>query len=167
LLIADEVMSGFGRTGEWFAVNHWNAVPDMITMAKGITSGYLPLGAVVVSDRIASFFEEHTFWGGLTYSGHPMSGAAGIATLRACQEDRLLDNTKQMELVMASALSLGCSAFAFSPQIGYNGSDLYAGPSAQARNCNSKGSWAVYRRRPSGMQGRHSMAAWLPSSRPA
>jgi len=82
LLIADEVMSGFGRTGEWFAINHWNVKPDMITMAKGITSGYLPLGAAVVSSEIAEFFDSHTLWGGLTYSGHPMSCAAGIATLK-------------------------------------------------------------------------------------
>jgi taurine--2-oxoglutarate transaminase len=105
LLIADEVMSGFGRTGEWFAVNHWDVVPDMITAAKGITSGYLPLGAVIVSERIAQFFEEHTFWGGLTYSGHPMSCAAGLATLQVYEEDGLLENTRQMEHIMADGLA--------------------------------------------------------------
>jgi taurine--2-oxoglutarate transaminase len=105
LLIADEVMSGFGRTGEWFAVNHWDVVPDMITMAKGITSGYLPLGAVVVSQRIAQFFERHTFWGGLTYSGHPMSCAAGMATLQVYKEDGLLENAREMEQVMAHGLA--------------------------------------------------------------
>jgi taurine--2-oxoglutarate transaminase len=105
LLIADEVMSGFGRTGEWFAVNHWNVVPDMIAMAKGITSGYLPLGAVIVSERIADYFEEHTFWGGLTYSSHPMSCAAGIATLQVYQEDRLLENAQQMSTVMGQGLA--------------------------------------------------------------
>jgi taurine--2-oxoglutarate transaminase len=105
LLIADEVMSGFGRTGEWFAVNHWDVVPDMITMAKGITSGYLPLGAVTVSERIAGFFEDHTFWAGLTYSGHPMCCAAGIATIQVYKEDNLLENTRQMERVMAEGLN--------------------------------------------------------------
>jgi taurine--2-oxoglutarate transaminase len=105
LLIADEVMSGFGRTGTWFAVNQWGVVPDMITAAKGITSGYLPLGAVIVSPRIGDFFEDHTFWGGLTYSGHPMSCAAGIATLEVYQEDRLLENTRQMEQVMSQGLA--------------------------------------------------------------
>jgi len=105
LLIADEVMSGFGRTGKWFAINHWNIVPDMITMAKGITSGYLPLGAVLVSERISEFFEENTFWGGLTYSGHPMSCAAGVATLRVYREDRLLENTRQMAQVMAQGMA--------------------------------------------------------------
>jgi taurine--2-oxoglutarate transaminase len=105
LLIADEVMSGFGRTGEWFAVNNWNVVPDMIAMAKGITSGYLPLGAVIVSERIAEFFEDRTFWGGLTYSGHPMSCAAGMATIQVYRDDGLLENTRRMERVMAEGLA--------------------------------------------------------------
>jgi taurine--2-oxoglutarate transaminase len=105
LLIADEVMSGFGRTGTWFAVNNWNVVPDMITMAKGLTSGYLPLGAVVVSEQIAQHFEKNPFWSGLTYSGHPMSCAAALATLQVYQDDRLLENTQQMERVMADGLA--------------------------------------------------------------
>jgi taurine--2-oxoglutarate transaminase len=105
LLIADEVMSGFGRTGEWFAVNNWGVVPDMITMAKGITSGSLPLGAVIVSEPIARFFEDRTFWSGLTYSGHPMSCAAGIATIGVYEEDGLLENARQMEPVMADGLA--------------------------------------------------------------
>ena len=104
LLIADEVMSGFGRTGEWFAVDNWNVAPDMITMAKGITSGYMPLGAVVVSKRIAEHFEDHTFWSGLTASGHPISCAAALATLRVYREDRLLENTRRMESVLAQGL---------------------------------------------------------------
>ena len=105
LLIADEVMSGFGRTGEWFAVNNWGVTPDIMTMAKGITSGYLPLGAVIVSERIADYFENHTFWGGLTYSGHPMSCAAAIAALRVYEEDGLLENTRRMEKVMTDGLA--------------------------------------------------------------
>ncbi len=105
LLIADEVMSGFGRTGEWFAVNRWGVVPDMITMAKGITSGYLPLGAVIVSERIADYFEDHMFWSGLTYSSHPMSCAAAIATLQVYEEEKLLEHTRQMERVMADELA--------------------------------------------------------------
>lgn len=104
LLIADEVMSGFGRTGEWFAVNHWGVVPDMIVSAKGVTSGYLPLGLVIVSERIADHFEAHTFWAGLTYSGHPMSCAAGIATLEVYERDGLLENARRMESVMARGL---------------------------------------------------------------
>ena len=105
LLISDEVMSGFGRTGEWFAVNNWDVTPDIIATAKGITSGYLPLGAVIVSERIAEFFEKHTFWAGLTYSGHPMSCAAAIATIQTYQKDDLLENAKRMERVMAEGLA--------------------------------------------------------------
>jgi taurine--2-oxoglutarate transaminase len=105
LLIADEVMSGFGRTGTWFAVDHWDVVPDMITMAKGITSGYLPLGAVAVSEQIAQHFEQNPFWSGLTYSGHPMSCAAAMATLQVYQNDGLMENTRQMEAVMAKGLA--------------------------------------------------------------
>jgi taurine--2-oxoglutarate transaminase len=77
----------------------------MITTAKGITAGYLPLGAVIVSEQIARFFEEHTFWGGLTYSGHPMSCAAGIATLQVYEKDGLLENTRRMEGIMAEGLA--------------------------------------------------------------
>ncbi len=105
LLIADEVMSGFGRTGKWFAVDHWHVEPDMITVAKGLTSGYLPLGGVIVSRQIADFFEERTLWGGLTNSGHPLCCAAALATLQVYQEDGLLENARQMEQVMAQRLS--------------------------------------------------------------
>jgi taurine--2-oxoglutarate transaminase len=105
LLIADEVMSGFGRTGTWFAVDNWGVVPDMITMAKGITSGALPLGAVIVSEPIASHFEENTFWSGLTASGHPMSCAAALATLKVYEEDSLFENTRKMGRLMAEGLS--------------------------------------------------------------
>src|SRR5436309_10667034 len=76
LMIADEIMCGFGRTGEWFAVNHWNVVPDLLSAAKGLTSSYLPLGAVAISPDIAEFFQDNVFWGGLTYNSHPLSCAA-------------------------------------------------------------------------------------------
>lgn len=94
LLISDEVMSGWGRTGEWFAVDNWKVVPDMITTAKGITSGYVPLGAVIVSEPIANYFEDHMLWCGLTYSGHPLACAAGAATLEVYEEDGLIKNAK-------------------------------------------------------------------------
>ncbi|NOR89129.1 MAG: aminotransferase class III-fold pyridoxal phosphate-dependent enzyme, partial [Anaerolineales bacterium] len=96
LLISDEVMSGFGRTGKWFAVDNWDVAPDIITMAKGITSGYVPLGAVVVSERIAQHFEDNKLWCGLTYSGHPLSCAAGVAVVRVYEEDGLIDNAAQV-----------------------------------------------------------------------
>jgi taurine--2-oxoglutarate transaminase len=82
LLVCDEIMCGLGRTGRWFAVDHWNVVPDMITMAKGLTSAYLPLGAVAMSDRIAAYFDKNVFYGGLTYNAHPLSLAAGKHAFR-------------------------------------------------------------------------------------
>src|ERR1051325_9934082 len=87
MLVCDEVMCGLGRTGRWFAADHWNAGPDMITMAKGLTSEYLPLGAVAVSDRIASYFDRNVFYGGLTYNAHPMSLAASEACLQGMIDD--------------------------------------------------------------------------------
>jgi taurine--2-oxoglutarate transaminase len=92
LLISDEVMSGWGRTGKWFAVGNWNVVPDIITTAKGITAGYVPLGAVIISDPIAEYFEDKMLWCGLTYSGHPLACAAGLATIEVYEEDHLLEN---------------------------------------------------------------------------
>jgi taurine--2-oxoglutarate transaminase len=92
LLISDEVMSGWGRTGKWFAVDNWSVVPDIITTAKGITSGYVPLGAVIVSEPIAEYFEDKMLWCGLTYSGHPLACAAGVATIDVYSEDGLLQN---------------------------------------------------------------------------
>jgi len=96
LLISDEVMSGFGRTGKWFAVDNWNVAPDIMTMAKGITSGYVPLGAVVVTDQIAHHFDDNMFWCGLTYSAHPLSCAAGIATVKVYEDDGLIQNAAEV-----------------------------------------------------------------------
>jgi taurine--2-oxoglutarate transaminase len=92
LLIADEVMAGFGRTGRWFAVDNWNVVPDIITLAKGINSGYVPLGAMVVSERIADWVRSRYFAGGLTYSGHPLACAAAVASIEAFQEELIVEN---------------------------------------------------------------------------
>jgi taurine--2-oxoglutarate transaminase len=96
LLISDEVMSGWGRTGKWFAVDNWDTVPDIITTAKGITSGYVPLGAVIVSEPIAKHFDDQMLWCGLTYSGHPLACAAGVATIDVYREDNLLSNAVTM-----------------------------------------------------------------------
>jgi taurine--2-oxoglutarate transaminase len=104
LMIADEVMSGFGRTGEWFAVDHWKVVPDLITMAKGLTSSYLPLGAVGMRQHIARHFQDKVFYGGLTYNSHPMGCAAALATIRVYEEDKLIDNAKKMGVVMKKLL---------------------------------------------------------------
>ncbi|MBN2146733.1 MAG: aminotransferase class III-fold pyridoxal phosphate-dependent enzyme [Anaerolineales bacterium] len=96
LLIADEVMSGFGRTGAWFAVDHWNVVPDLLTMAKGLTSAYAPLGAVAMKPEIAAAFNDVAYQGGLTYTAHPISLAAAIANIRAMQEDHLVEHAQAM-----------------------------------------------------------------------
>jgi taurine--2-oxoglutarate transaminase len=104
LLIADEVMSGFGRTGEWFSMNHWNVVPDLITMAKGLTSAYVQLGAVGMRRRIADHFEKNVFYGGLTYNSHPLACAAALATIAVYEEDNLIENAKHMGEVMTNRL---------------------------------------------------------------
>ncbi len=105
LLVSDEVMSGFGRTGEWFAVDHWGVVPDMITIAKGVTSGYLPLGGVVVSDPIAAFFDDKMLYMGLTYCGHPMSTAAGVATIEVYHQEKLVERSKALGEVLRVELN--------------------------------------------------------------
>jgi taurine--2-oxoglutarate transaminase len=100
LMVCDEVMAGFGRTGRWFAVDHWDVVPDLMTMAKGLTSSYLPLGAVAMRHHISEFFESKMYYGGLTYSAHPVSLAAALATIRVYEEDDLLGNATRMGEVM-------------------------------------------------------------------
>jgi len=105
VMIADEVMSGFGRTGKWFAVDHWQVRPDIMTMAKGLTSGYAPLGAVALRPEIASIFNEKVFEGGLTYNGHPISLAAAVATIRVMQEDALVERAAEMGKVLARLLA--------------------------------------------------------------
>jgi taurine---2-oxoglutarate transaminase len=96
LLIADEVMSGFGRTGKWFGMDNYGVVPDIIATAKGITAGYVPLGAVVVSDKIAAHFNDRVLWVGLTYSAHPVSCAAGLETLKIYEDENLIENAAAM-----------------------------------------------------------------------
>jgi taurine---2-oxoglutarate transaminase len=104
LLIADEVMAGFGRTGEWFSINHWNVVPDLISMAKGLTSAYVQLGAVGMRRSIADHFQKNVFYGGLTYNSHPLACAAALATLEVYEEDGLLENARRMGGVMRARL---------------------------------------------------------------
>jgi taurine---2-oxoglutarate transaminase len=104
LMIADEVMSGFGRTGEWFAVNHWHVVPDLLTMAKGLTSAYVPLGAVGMRRGIADHFADHVFAGGLTYNSHPLGCAAALATIAVYEEDKLIANARRLGHLMRELL---------------------------------------------------------------
>jgi taurine--2-oxoglutarate transaminase len=104
LLICDEVMAGFGRTGRWFACDHWDVVPDILSVAKGINSGYVPLGAVVVSEPIAEWLQDKYLAGGLTYSGHPLACAAAVASIKVFQEERVVENAAAMGEVLATAL---------------------------------------------------------------
>jgi taurine---2-oxoglutarate transaminase len=104
LLIADEVMAGFGRTGEWFSVDHWKVVPDLISMAKGLTSAYVQLGAVGMRRHIADHFQKNVFWGGLTYNSHPLACAAALATIAVYEEDGLIENSRRMGAVMRGLL---------------------------------------------------------------
>jgi len=100
LLVCDEVMCGFGRTGRWFAVEHWDVVPDLITMAKGITSAYVQLGAVGMRPAIARAFQERPFPGGLTYNSHPLACATALATIAVYEDEGLLENTRRMGKLM-------------------------------------------------------------------
>jgi taurine--2-oxoglutarate transaminase len=92
VFIADEVMAGFGRTGKWFAFENYGVVPDLITFAKGVNSGYVPLGGVIISDPIAASFAERVYAGGHTYSGHPLACAAAVATINAMKEEGMVEN---------------------------------------------------------------------------
>jgi taurine--2-oxoglutarate transaminase len=105
LLICDEVMSGFGRTGAWFAVDHWKVVPDILTMAKGLTSAYVPLGAVGIRRGLADHFQQKVFYGGLTYNSHPLGCAAALATIAVYEEDGLIDRAKTMGVLMGEMLA--------------------------------------------------------------
>jgi taurine--2-oxoglutarate transaminase len=105
VMIADEVMSGFGRTGKWFAIEHWDVVPDIMTMAKGLTSAYAPLGAVAMKPGIAAAFNEHAFESGLTYTSHPVSLAAAIANIHVMREDKIVEHAAGMGPVLKRMLT--------------------------------------------------------------
>ncbi len=96
VMIADEVMAGFGRCGEWFAVDHWNVIPDLITFAKGVNSGYIPLGGVIISDRIADHFADNVFPGGLTYSGHPLACASAAASINIFRDEGVIEHARML-----------------------------------------------------------------------
>jgi len=105
LMIADEVMAGFGRTGKWFAVEHWDVVPDIMTMAKGLTSAYAPLGAVAMKPEIAAAFDERVFQSGLTYTSHPISLAAAVANIEVMREDQIVERVAALGPVLKRMLS--------------------------------------------------------------
>jgi len=96
VMMCDEVMAGFGRCGEWFAVNKWNVTPDLICFAKGVNSGYLPLGGVVISQKIADTFKDRVFPGGLTYSGHPLACAAAVASINIFKEEKIVEHARML-----------------------------------------------------------------------
>jgi taurine--2-oxoglutarate transaminase len=105
VMIADEVMSGFGRTGKWFAIEHWNVVPDIMTMAKGLTSAYAPLGAVAMKPEIAAAFDDTPFESGLTYTSHPISLAAAIANINVMRDDHIVENAAAMGPILKRMLT--------------------------------------------------------------
>ena len=96
VMMCDEVMAGFGRCGEWFAVNNWNVTPDLICFAKGVNSGYLPLGGVVISQKIDDTFKDRVFPGGLTYSGHPLACAAAVASINIFKEEKIVEHARML-----------------------------------------------------------------------
>jgi taurine--2-oxoglutarate transaminase len=96
MMICDEVMAGFGRCGEWFAVNHWGVTPDLITFAKGVNSGYVPLGGVAISRRVADTFRDRVYQGGLTYSGHPLACATAVASINIFEDEGIIDHARML-----------------------------------------------------------------------
>jgi taurine--2-oxoglutarate transaminase len=104
VLILDEVMAGFGRTGKWFACENWDVVPDILTVAKGINSGYVPLGAMVVNEKLRDWIRDKPFAGGLTYSGHPLACASGVASIGIFREEGIVENSAEQGRYLADAL---------------------------------------------------------------
>ncbi|MFZ1491236.1 MAG: aspartate aminotransferase family protein [Ilumatobacteraceae bacterium] len=96
MLISDEVMAGFGRCGEWFAIDRWGVTPDLITFAKGVNSGYLPLGGVIISSRIVDTFRQRAYPGGLTYSGHPLACASAVASINIFKEEGIVEHARSL-----------------------------------------------------------------------
>ncbi|WP_433831862.1 aspartate aminotransferase family protein [Actinoplanes sp. CA-015351] len=164
VFIADEVMAGFGRCGEWFAVDKWGVSPDLITFAKGVNSGYLPLGGVVISDEIAETFRERPFPGGLTYSGHPLAVASAVASMQIFKEEGIIEHARMLgdDVIGPSLEALkekhpsvgdvrGLGVFWAielvtnadkTPLVPYNASGAAAAPmNAVAAACKEKGLW--------------------------
>jgi taurine--2-oxoglutarate transaminase len=165
VMIADEVMAGFGRCGEWFAVDHWSITPDLITFAKGVNSGYVPLGGVIISEEIAATFDQRPFPGGLTYSGHPLAAASAVASINAMRSEGVIEHARSLgadvigpELVRLAerhpsigevrglgvfwALELVRDRKTREPLVPFNASGADAGPMAEfTAACKSAGLW--------------------------
>ncbi len=119
VMIADEVMAGFGRCGEWFAVDHWEVTPDLITFAKGVNSGYVPLGGVIISRAIAETFAKRPFPGGLTYSGHPLACASAVASIGIFKDEGILEHARMLG---EKVIGPGLRELAATPSVGRGGS---------------------------------------------
>ncbi len=165
VMIADEVMAGFGRCGEWFAIDRWGITPDLLTFAKGVNSGYIPLGGVVISEEIAASFATKTYPGGLTYSGHPLACAAAVASINIFREEGIIEHARSLGTdVIAGALAdlqarhpsvgdvRGLGVFwaielvrdraTREPLVPYNASGAAAGPMNEfASACKERGLW--------------------------
>jgi taurine--2-oxoglutarate transaminase len=165
LLIADEVMAGFGRCGEWFAIDHWAVTPDLITFAKGVNSGYVPLGGVLISETVAATFEDRAYPGGLTYSGHPLACASAVASINIFREEGIIEHARQLGTdVIGPALTdlaerhpsvgevRGLGVFwalelvrdreTREPLVPYNAAGAAAGPMSEfAAACKERGLW--------------------------
>lgn len=165
VMIADEVMAGFGRCGEWFAVDHWGVTPDLITFAKGVNSGYLPLGGVVISDAVAASFQDRAYPGGLTYSGHPLACASAVASIGIFREEGILEHVRQVAAEVLAprlaqlaerhpsvgqvrglgyfwALELVRERETREPLVPFNASGAAAGPMTElAAACKQRGLW--------------------------
>ncbi len=165
VMIADEVMSGFGRCGEWFAVDRWGIKPDLICFAKGVNSGYVPLGGVIISEPIADFFNDRYYPGGLTYSGHPLACAAAVGSIEAFKKEGIIEHARSLgdevigpELMALAerhpsvgearglgvfwALDLVRDPATREPLVPYNASGPDAAPMVEfAKACKDKGVW--------------------------
>ena len=145
LLVLDEVMAGFGRTGRWFACDHWDVVPDILTVAKGINSGYVPLGAMIARGEIVDRVRDRFFPGGLTYAGHPLACASAIASIEAFQEEGIVENAAAMGDWFADALG---GLQARHPSIGdVRGKGCFWGARARQESCDPRDARPVQRRR--------------------
>jgi taurine---2-oxoglutarate transaminase len=156
LLIADEVMSGFGRTGKWFASELHGIVPDMIATAKGITAGYLPLGALIVTDTIADHFNDQVLWLGLTYSAHPVACAAGVEVLKIYEDEHLIENAEKMGRYIEQQVALLMERH---PSIGDFRNTGLLGCLELVKNRDSKEPMAPFNARPEEMKIMNQVAA--------
>jgi taurine---2-oxoglutarate transaminase len=165
VMIADEVMAGFGRCGEWLAIDHWGVTPDLIAFAKGVNSGYVPLGGVIISDAISATFQQRAYPGGLTYSGHPLACASAVASINIFREENIIENARSLgtdvigpELVRLAerhpsigevrglgvfwALELVTDRATRAPLVPYNASGADAAPMNEfASACKQQGLW--------------------------